>query len=116
MGRILARHRRQALWGIRTTETGSISQAEDTEGASAQRNQGATEPASRAPKGGRPRLDHRPGFARRFAQVLRSLERGETSKAEAARLLGISRRSVNRYMKLASGHVGLMEADVRRGP
>ena len=109
MGKILSRRRRHRWQLVSVPErelTGLQSGPEDVDESSDMTRLEPPEPILRAPKGGRPRLDHRPGFARRFAQVLRSLERGETSKAEAASLLGISRRSVNRYMKLAAGHVG----------
>ena len=49
--------------------------------------------------GGRPRLGDRPDFYRRFASVLPTLGDGKISKGEAARLLGISHRSLNRYLE-----------------
>ena len=49
-------------------------------------------------KPGRPRLDTREGFNESFAAVLPALQSGEISKGEAARRLGISHRSLNRYV------------------
>ena len=51
-------------------------------------------------KGGRPRLDTRPGFKERFATVLPRYFRGEISQGEAARRLCISVRSLKRYRQL----------------
>ena len=50
-------------------------------------------------KGGRPRLGDQPDFFERFASVLPALRDGEISKGEAARRLGISHRSLNRYLE-----------------
>lgn len=50
-------------------------------------------------KAGRPRLDSHPDFIRRFARVLPALSVGAISKGEASKRLGISHRSLNRYLK-----------------
>jgi hypothetical protein len=50
-------------------------------------------------KPGRPRLDDNPGFRERFATILPRLIAGEISQGQAARELGISVRSLKRYMK-----------------
>ena len=47
---------------------------------------------------GRPRIDGYSGFKDRFARVLPALVRGRISKGEAAKQLGISHRSLNRYL------------------
>ncbi len=52
-------------------------------------------------KSGRPRVEHQPEFWYRFASILPALEAGEISKGQAAKLLGISHRSLSRYMILA---------------
>ena len=50
---------------------------------------------------GRPRVSDTEEFARRFARILPHVVDGEMSLNEAARQLGISRRSFTRYMKEA---------------
>ena len=52
----------------------------------------------RGAKGGRPRLDAQEDFVEGFCQLLPRLNDGSMSKAEAARRLGVSVRSVGRYM------------------
>ena len=52
----------------------------------------------RVAKGGRPRLDAQEDFVEGFCQLLPRLSDGSMSKAEAARRLGVSHRSVSRYM------------------
>jgi len=47
---------------------------------------------------GRPRLDARPGFSEAFARILPALLERKISKGEAARKLGISPRSLRRYL------------------
>ena len=54
-----------------------------------------------AMKPGRPRLDHDPDFYRRFATLLPGLRAGTMSRGEASRHLGISHRSLNRYLSNA---------------
>ena len=54
--------------------------------------------ARRGTKGGRPRLDAQEDFVERFCQLLPRLSDGSMSKAEAARRLGVSVRSVGRYL------------------
>jgi hypothetical protein len=56
-------------------------------------------------KPGRPRLEDRPGFRERFATILPRLNAGEISQGRAARELGISVRSLKRYVKQAEGPV-----------
>lgn len=51
-----------------------------------------------AKKVGRPRLDYVPGFNERFASILPALRNGLVSKGRAAKTLGISHRSLNRYL------------------
>ena len=53
-------------------------------------------------KRGRPRLDDRPGFAEHFCRFLPALYGGNMTKAEAAKRLGISHRSLNRYLQAYS--------------
>jgi hypothetical protein len=55
--------------------------------------------ARRGAKGGRPRLDAQEDFVEGFCQLLPRLSDGSMSKTEAARRLGISHRSVSRYMR-----------------
>ena len=50
-------------------------------------------------KGGRPRLGDQPDFYERLYEVMPALRDGTISKGEAARLLGISHRSLNRYLE-----------------
>ena len=57
--------------------------------------------ALRGAKGGRPRLDAQEDFVEGFCQLLPRLNDGSMSKAEAARRLGVSVRSVGRYF---AGH------------
>lgn len=52
-------------------------------------------------KPGRPRLDDRPGFHKSFAAILPRLIAKEISQGRAARELGISVRSLKRYVKQA---------------
>jgi len=54
--------------------------------------------ARREARGGRPRLDAQEDFMERFCQLLPRLTDGSMSKAEAARRLGVSVRSVGRYL------------------
>ena len=54
-------------------------------------------------KPGRPRLDHRPDFNDRFATILPRLRAKGISQGQAARELGISVRSLKRYLVLFSG-------------
>ena len=56
----------------------------------------------RGAKGGRPRLGDDPEFSRGFAAVLRRLSDGTMSQREAARELGVSARSVGRYLDRSS--------------
>ena len=58
--------------------------------------------ARRGARGGRPRLGDDPEFSRGFAAVLRRLSEGTMSQREAARELGVSARSVGRYVRMAS--------------
>ena len=58
-------------------------------------------PRVRTAIAGRPRLDHRPGFRESFATVLPRLRSGEMSQGQAARELGISVRSLKRYVEKA---------------
>ena len=53
----------------------------------------------RAMKTGRPRVSDRLGWAGRFAIVLPQLQAEEISQAQAARELGISVRSLKRYIE-----------------
>ena len=55
----------------------------------------------RGVKIGRPRVDDRPDFYERFALLLPALRAGYMSRGEAARRLGISRRSLGRYLRAA---------------
>jgi hypothetical protein len=48
---------------------------------------------------GRPRLDTSPGFRERFATILPRLIAKEISQGQAARELGISVRSLKRYVE-----------------
>ena len=57
-----------------------------------------TEPQERR-KRGRPRLGDCPDFYERLYEVLPALRDGGMSKGEAARQLGISHRSLNRYLE-----------------
>jgi predicted transcriptional regulator len=50
-------------------------------------------------KPGRPRLDDSPGFKENFATILPRLIAKEISQGQAARELGISVRSLKRYVK-----------------
>ncbi len=50
-------------------------------------------------KTGRPRLDDSPGFREAFATILPRLLGKEISQGQAARELGISVRSLKRYVK-----------------
>ncbi len=61
-------------------------------------NQTKLQASAKRWKGGRPRLGDHTDFYRRFASVLPALREGEMSKGEAARQLGISHRSLNRYL------------------
>jgi len=54
-------------------------------------------------KSGRPRLETREGFKEAFATLLPYLRAGDVSQGEAARQLGISVRSLKRYVVRASG-------------
>ena len=54
-------------------------------------------------KTGRPRLDSSPGFKEAFATILPRLLGGEISQGQAARELGISVRSLKRYVAVAKG-------------
>ena len=57
------------------------------------------------PAAGRPRLDHNEDFRRGFATVLPRLRAGDISQGKAARELGISVRSLKRYVVRASSGV-----------
>ena len=52
-------------------------------------------------KTGRPRLDDSPGFKERFATILPRLIGREISQGQAAREMGISVRSLKRYVAKA---------------
>ncbi len=54
-------------------------------------------------KTGRPRLDDSPGFKEAFATILPRLIGGGISQGQAARELGISVRSLKRYVKRGTG-------------
>ncbi len=54
-------------------------------------------------KTGRPRLDDGPGFKEAFATILPRLIGGEISQGQAARELGISVRSLKRYVEQGAG-------------
>ena len=54
-------------------------------------------------KTGRPRLDDSLGFRVAFATILPRLLGGEISQGQAARELGISVRSLKRYLKQGEG-------------
>lgn len=49
-------------------------------------------------KPGRPRLDHDQAFREGFARILPALLERTISKGEASRMLGISPRSLRRYL------------------
>jgi len=51
---------------------------------------------------GRPRLDTREGFKEAFATLLPYLRAGDVSQGEAARELGVSVRSLKRYLAKAA--------------
>jgi len=53
-------------------------------------------------KTGRPRLDFDEDFSRGFATILPHLRAGDISQGEAARELGISVRSLKRYLAKAA--------------
>jgi predicted transcriptional regulator len=57
-------------------------------------------------KPGRPRLDDSPSFREGFATILPRLNAGEISQGKAARELGISVRSLKRYVKQSDGSGG----------
>ena len=46
---------------------------------------------------GRPRVDDRPGFKESFGTVLERISKGEISKREGARLLGVGTATLYRY-------------------
>ncbi len=54
-------------------------------------------------KTGRPRLDDSPQFKKAFATILPRLIGGEISQGQAARELGISVRSLKRYVNQVAG-------------
>ncbi len=54
-------------------------------------------------KTGRPRLEDTPGFKEAFATILPRLIGKEISQGQAARELGISVRSLKRYVKQGAG-------------
>ena len=54
-------------------------------------------------KTGRPRLDDSPGFKEAFATILPRLIGKEISQGQAARELGISVRSLKRYVNDCAG-------------
>jgi predicted transcriptional regulator len=56
-------------------------------------------------KTGRPRLDDSPTFREGFATILPRLIAKEISQGQAARELGISVRSLKRYVKQGEGLV-----------
>jgi predicted ArsR family transcriptional regulator len=66
-------------------------------------------------KSGRPRLDDSPGFRERFATILPRLIAGEISQGQAARELGISVRSLKRYVKQAQARGAYQERRVGVG-
>ena len=63
---------------------------------------------------GRPRLDHDKTFREAFARILPPLLAGEISKGEAARRLGISRRSLSRYIDSDQRAQALAQADAMK--
>ncbi len=63
-------------------------------------------------KGGRPRLDHSEDFREAFATVLPHLRAGDISQGKAARELGISVRSLKRYVVRASS--GLLRSSYQQ--
>ena len=63
-------------------------------------------------KNGRPRLDDSPGFKEGFAIVLPRLIGGEISQGQAARELGISVRSLKRYVSRGAGDIRVSEHPV----
>jgi len=63
-------------------------------------------------KGGRPRLDHDKTFREAFATLLPHLRAGDISQGKAARELGISVRSLKRYVVGASS--GLLRSSYQQ--
>ena len=57
-------------------------------------------------KPGRPRLEHIPGFSEGFASILPRILGGDISQGKAARELGISVRSLKRYLQQAVQGLG----------
>jgi len=65
---------------------------------------------------GRPRLDHSEDFRRAFATVLPHLRAGDISQGKAAKELGISVRSLKRYVaRASSGVLGVVTSKISRG-
>ena len=60
-------------------------------------------------KTGRPRLDDSPGFKEACAIVLPRLIGKEISQGQAARELGISVRSLKRYLNQSAGDISVSE-------
>ena len=60
-------------------------------------------------KTGRPRLDDSPGFKEAFATILPRLIGKEISQGQAARELGISVRSLKRYVIQGAGDISVAE-------
>ena len=57
-------------------------------------------------KSGRPRLDGRPGFKEDFCRVLPMIREGKLNLTLAAREIGISARSLKRYMEQWGHRIG----------
>ena len=60
-------------------------------------------------KTGRPRLEDTPGFKEAFATILPPLLGKEMSQGQAARELGISVRSLKRYVNQGVGDISVSE-------
>ena len=67
---------------------------------------GGSQHARERVKSGRPRLDDRPGFKRAFATLLPAVRARNISQGDAARQLGISVRSLKRYVHRAVQELG----------
>ena len=93
MGRIARRMRAAMLAAEQATEQQAAKQQEPAPGSQDDR---------RGARTGRPRLSTREGFVEDFCRLLPALSGGEISKAEAARTLGISHRSLTRYLAEAA--------------
>ena len=79
-----------------------IARDEHDSGRNFRETEGQRERDDMAVKVGRPRLDHRPGFMESFAAILPRLSAREISQREAAQELGVSVRSLVRYMHRAT--------------